>query len=168
MSQLSPSSLAPALELLTSRIGHYLGTGTTFEGHFFTAKMDLVSKISGALIEIAFRATDADDENGGVNGSGFHEELTWITPDLKTDRLCLWTVSTNTPGVLCHSLIEDRSDDFRDRRFVFRLGDLQARSTFRQEIVLDLMRDESIEYRYSWGTPHEDFAVRVQAKLRKI
>ena len=100
-----------------------------------------------------------------VQNAAFHEEMTWITPDLLTDKLCLWTVSTNTPGVLRHDLFEDRSDDFRDRRFVFRLGDPKNRGTFRQEIVLDLMRDKSVEYRYSWGVPHEDFAVRVQAKL---
>ncbi len=165
MSQLSPSSLAPALELLTSRAGKYQGTGTNFEGHSFTAQMELAPKVAGALVELSFRATENAD---GDDVAGFHEELTWITSDLKTDHLCLWTVSSNTPGVLCHPLIEDRSDDFRDRRFVFRLGDTQARATFRQEIVLDLMRDGTVEYRYSWGVPHEDLAVRVQAKLRKI
>ena len=157
--QHSPATLAPALELLTSRAGNYEGRGTNFEGQQFNASLELASRIAGNLVEIKFSARDED--------SGFHEELTWITPDLKTDRLCLWTVSTNTPGVLCHTLAEDRSDDFRERRFVFRLGDPAQRSTFRQEITLDLMRDETLEYRYSWGVPHEEFAVRVQAQLKK-
>ena len=161
MPQTSPGSFAPALEHLSSRSGLYQGHGKNLEGHAFTAQMELTPKVSGALVELSFRATDNGD-------SGFHDELTWITPDLKTDGLCLWTVSTNTPGVLCHPLAEDLSDDFRERRFVFRLGDVKARSTFRQEIVLDLMRDGTIEYLYSWGVPHEEFAVRVQAKLQKI
>lgn len=152
-------SLAPALEMLTAFQGHYTGSGTNFEGQTFEATLDLNARVSGALVEVKFIASDAV--------STFHEELTWITPDLKTDRLCLWTVSTNTPGVLCHALVEDRADDFRQRRFVFRLGEPADRHSFRQEIVLDLMRDNSIEYRYSWGVPHEDFGVRVQAKLNR-
>jgi hypothetical protein len=153
----SAPHLVPALDLLATRTGTYEGQGTNFEGHPFNARLELSSKISGSLIELAFRATD--DE------SAFHEELTWITPDLMSDKLCLWTVSTNTPGVLCHPLAEERSDDFRERRFAFRLGDPNDKHRFRQEIILDLMRDGSVEYRYSWGVPHEEFGVRVQAKL---
>jgi hypothetical protein len=155
-----PESLAPALELLAAHQGNYQGRGTNLEGHAFEGRFELAPRVSGSLIELKFRATD--DE------SAFHEELTWITPDLKTDKLCLWTVSTNTPGVLCHVLTEDRSDDFRVRRFVFRMGEPAQRHSFRQEIVLDLMRDGTIEYRYSWGVPHEDFGVRVQAKFHKV
>ncbi len=155
----SLSSLAPALELLTANQGSYKGHGSNFEGQPFKASLELTSRVGGSLIELKFLASD--DE------STFHEELTWITPDLKTDRLCLWTVSTNTPGVLCHSLAEELSDDFRERRFVFRLGEPTDRHSFRQEIVLDIMRDGALEYRYSWGVPHEDFGVRVQAKLSK-
>ena len=149
--------LVPALDLLSTRTGFYEGHGTNNEGEPFKATLELRSRVAKTLTEIHFRAVD--DE------SAFHEELTWITPDLLSDKLCLWTVSTNTPGVLCHPLAEERSDDFRDRRFVFRLGEPSDRNRFRQEIVLDLMRDGSIEYRYSWGVPHDEFAVRVQAKL---
>lgn len=153
------SSLAPALDLLASRAGSYSGQGVTAEGHSFEASLDFTPRVAGALIELTFRAVDAE--------SAFHEELTWITPDLRTDKLCLWTVSTNTPGVLCHILTEDRADDFRERRFVFRLGEPSQRHSFRQEIVLDLMKDGTVEYRYSWGVPHEEFGVRVQAKLQR-
>jgi hypothetical protein len=154
---MSSPHLVPALDLLATRTGIYDGHGTNYEGHPFKASLELKSRVSNSLAEISFRAVD--DE------SAFHEELTWITPDLVNDKLCLWTVSTNTPGVLCHALTEERSDDFRDRRFVFRLGEPSDKHRFRQEIVLDLMRDGSIEYRYSWGVPHEEFSVRVQAKL---
>lgn len=154
---MSASHLVPALDFLATRAGHYEGHGTNYEGHPFKASLELASKVSGSLVELKFRAVD--DE------SAFHEELTWITPDLLNDKLCLWTVSSNTPGVLCHPLAEDRNDDFRERRFVFRLGEPQDRHRFRQEIVLDLMRDGSVEYRYSWGVPHDEFGVRVQAKL---
>ena len=153
------SSLAPALELLTSRQGSYRGNGSNEEGHAFEALLEIAPRISGSLIELNFRAVDKE--------SAFHEELTWITPDLRTDKLCLWTVSSNTPGVLCHILTEDRADDFRERRFVFQMGDPTNRHGFRQEITLDLMRDGSLEYRYSWGLPHEDFKPRVHAKLSR-
>lgn len=153
---LAPNS---ALELIASRHGRYTGHGSNEVGHAFTAELELNSQVAGAVVELKFRALDQD--------SAFHEELTWITPDLRTDKLCLWTVSTNTPGVLCHVLVEDRQDDFRERRFVFRMGEPDQMHSFRQEIVLDLMKDGRLEYRYSWGVPHEKFGPRVHAKLER-
>jgi hypothetical protein len=161
MSSQEPSKnapLVPALEQLTSRAGRYTGRGTNFEGHPFTAELEIKSRVSGYVIELAFKAKD--------DSSAFHEELTWISPDLETDRLCLYTVSTNTPGVLCHVLTDDRADGIRDRRLAFRLGNPEDKRTFRQEITLDLMKDGSLEYRYAWGVPHEEFGVRVQAVLQ--
>lgn len=150
--------LAPALELIASKHGRYEGRGSNEQGHEFAAELELTPRVSGTLVELKFRAVDHD--------SAFHEELTWITPDLRTDKLCLWTVSTNTPGVLCHVLTEDRADDFRERRFVFRMGEPDQKHSFRQEIVLDLMKNGTVEYRYSWGVPHEEFGPRVHAKLQ--
>ena len=151
------NQLAPALEMIATRAGKYQGTGKNFEGQPFTATLELKSKVSGYVVELSFKAQD--------DSSAFHEELTWISPDLETDRLCLYTVSTNTPGVLCHVLHEDRIDDIRERRLSFRLGNPEDKRTFRQEITLDLMKNGSIEYRYAWGVPHEDFGIRVQAVL---
>lgn len=151
------SNLIPVLEHLQARAGRYVGRGTNFQGHPFEAALNLTPKISGTVIEIEFLAKDAT--------SAFHEELTWITTDLLTDRVCLYTVSTNTPGVLTHALAEDKHDDIRERRLAFRLGDPANKHSFRQEVTIDLMKNGDIEYRYAWGVPHEDFGIRVHAVL---
>lgn len=151
---------APILDHLISRQGSYKGHGTNFEGHSFTATLDLRPQVSGHLIELIFRATDED--------SAFHEEITWISMDLMENKAALWTVSTNTPGVLVHQLVEDTSDDLRERRLVFRLGQPDNQHSFRQEITLDLMRDGRLEYRYAWGVPHEPFASRTRAVLSPL
>jgi hypothetical protein len=150
---------APILEHLTSLQGLYEGNGTNYEGLPFKASLELYARIDSNLIELRFRAEDDDQ--------AFHEELTWISADLLTDRVALWTVSSNTPGVLRHELTEDSSDAIRERRLVFRLGEPQDRRTFRQEITLDLLRDGGLEYRYAWGVPHEEFATRTRAVLRR-
>lgn len=114
--------------------------------------------LDGTAIELKFRAVDEDD--------AFHQEVTWISTDLMADRIALWTISTNTPGVLKHELAEDKWDDVRERRLVFRLGTPENEHSFRQEITLDLMKDGTIEYRYAWGVPHEAFAVKTRAVLK--
>lgn len=150
--------LVPVLDFLASREGVYEGHGTNAEGLSFKARMELRSRVAGHLVEVVFRAEDVD--------SAFHEEATWITEDLVRSRLALWTVSTNTPGILQHDLAEDGEDDLRERRLVFRLGDTADTRRFRQEITVDFMRDGSVEYRYGWGIPHEPFASRIRTQLR--
>ena len=146
------------LDHLVSKQGHYRGTGTNPEGQPYQASLDLKSAVGGHAIEIRFRAEDSEN--------AFHEELTLITTDLIENSLALYTVSSNTPGMLEHLLVEDVADEIRERRLVFRLGDRDDIRMFRQEVTLDLMSDGSIEYRYSWGVPHEKFAIRNHAVLR--
>lgn len=150
----------PVLDYLCSRCGRYQGDGANFEGHPFRAELEIRPVAGDSAIELRFRAEDVEQ--------AFHEELTLIGNDLLQNRVALWTVSTNTPGILRHELVEDSSDDFRDRRLVFRLGDPQDESHFRQEITLDLMKDGALEYRYSWGVPGEKFGTRVRTVLRKV
>lgn len=151
---------APILEYLTSRQGLYRGHGTNYEGLPFQATFEIRPRVDGNVIEIRFRAQDEDH--------AFHEELTWISSDLIGNRVALWTVSTNTPGVLRHDLVEDTSDDFKERRFVFRLGEPENRNAFRQEIILDSLRDGTFEYRYGWGVPHDAFSSRTRAVLNPV
>jgi hypothetical protein len=138
------------------------GSGQTSQGHGFEASMTL-SPIVGRLgCEIDFSA--ADDE------AAFHIEKTWIAEDLLQQRLQLWTLSKNTPGVLAHRLVTDEVNELggsRERRLVFRLGEADDMSRFRQEITLDFHRDGSLEYRYSWGIPHEALEPRVRAHLHR-
>ncbi len=148
------------LDHLVSKQGHYRGTGTNPEGQPYQASLSLKSVVGGNAIEIRFLASDSE--------SAFHEELTVITTDLFKNSLALYTVSSNTPGMLKHILVEDAADEIRERRLVFRLGDRDDLRMFRQEVTLDLMMDGSIEYRYSWGVPHEKLAIQNHAVLKMI
>lgn len=150
---------APVLEYLTAHQGHYRGHGTNFEGLPFKAELSLKPLLDGNALELRFRAEDEE--------MAFHEEFTLISNDLLEDRIALWTVSTNTPGMLQHVLTEDSTDDQRERRLVFRLGQPDDVQHFRQEITLDLMKDGTLEYRYAWGVPHEPFATKTRTVLRK-
>lgn len=149
----------PLLDHLSSKQGTYRGHGTNEGGLPFKAVLELRSIVGGNALEIRFRAEDQE--------LAFHEELTLITLDLIENSIALYTVSTNTPGMLEHILAEDTQDDIRERRLVFRLGDKDDLRMFRQEITLDLMKDGSLEYRYAWGVPHEPFAIRNRAVLTR-
>ena len=146
------------IDHLLSKQGFYHGKGTNQDGQPFQATFHLKSVVGGHAVEIRFRAQDSE--------MAFHEELTLITTDLIKNCVALFTVSSNTPGMLEHILAEDTDDQIRERRLIFRLGDRDDLRMFRQEITLDLMMDQSIEYRYSWGVPHEKLAVRNHAVLR--
>lgn len=150
---------APLLTRLTAASGRYSGQGVNHLGESFTGELEIRSRLDQQLIELRFRATDVDQS--------FHEESTWITEDLLNGGLGLWTVSTNTPGVLAHRLYEDSRDGSYSTKAVFRLGSPEDVSRFRQEITLCIRHDGAIEYAYSWGVPHEAFASRSRCMLQQ-
>ncbi len=152
----------PLLARLAEAAGTYRGEGINHADEKFVGEFTLTSNLDSLLIEISFRAVEAD----GVGA--FHEERTWITEDLLKSGVGMWTVSTNTPGVLQLRLVEDSSDGSYSTRVVFRLGEPEDRSRFREEISLSLRHDKAIEYAYSWGVPHEKFAPKSRALLRRI
>jgi uncharacterized protein YndB with AHSA1/START domain len=151
--------LPPVVDHILSHAGLYRGHGTNFEGHPFRAQLEIKNIANGSAVELRFRAEDEEQ--------AFHDELTLIATDLLASKIALWSVSTNTPGVLRHELIEDSSDAVRERRLTFRLGDPSDRHHFRQEITLDFLKDGRIEYRYSWGVPGEEFGSRVRTVLER-
>lgn len=151
---------APLLTRLTAANGRYAGQGVNHLGENFRGELEIRACLDEQLIEIRFRATDADQ--------AFHEESTWITEDLLGGGLALWTVSTNTPGVLQHRLQVDTRDGSYSTKAVFRLGDPSDLTRFRQEISLCVRHDGGIEYAYSWGVPHEAFGSRSRCLLQKL
>jgi hypothetical protein len=147
------------LETLREKQGRYQGHGTNFDGLPFQATLSIKSQLGGTAYELHFRASDSD--------AAFHEELTWITNDLLRDRMALWTISSNTPGMLQHMLVDDTSDELHVRKLIFRLGEPGNKHSFRQEIRLSFRTDGTIEYVYAWGIPHEEFAVHTRTILQK-
>lgn len=152
--------LVPLLARLKAAAGKYHGSGFNHAGEAFEGHFEMTSSLSDSLIEIRFRASDADN--------AFHEERTWITEDLLHGGLKLWTVSTNTPGILELKLAEDSGDGSYSTRAVFRLGEPNDLNHFREEISLNLRHDGAIEYVYSWGVPHEKFDVKSKALLKPV
>jgi hypothetical protein len=148
----------PLLQALKASTGLYVGEGLNHEGEKFQARFLLEPQLDDSLIELRFRAEDSEQ--------AFHEERTWISEDLAQPGLCLWTVSTNTPGVLRLPLVELTQDGSYSTRAVFRLGDPDDQSRFREEITLAVRHDGGIEYVYAWAVPHEKFAVRSRCLLR--
>lgn len=151
---------APLTVRLEAAKGTYKGQGKNYAGEAFQAELEISSTLGGHLIEIHFCATDSDD--------AFHEEKTWITEDLASGGYALWTVSTNTPGVLQHRLIEDTQDGSYSTKLKFRLGVPADKSKFRQEITLCIRHDHAIEYCYAWALPHEDMSDRSSALLKRL
>lgn len=148
---------APLLHRLAQAAGTYQGRGINHLGEAFTGELTLKAGLDAQLIELTFRATDGDQ--------AFHEESTWITEDLISGGIGLWTVSSNTPGVLPHKLIEDQTDGSYATKTLFRLGNPEDKSRFRQEITLCVRHDGSLEYAYAWGVPHEALASRSKCLL---
>lgn len=147
---------APLLSRLAAATGNYSGRGVNHLGEQFFGQLTIQTRLDSQLVEVKFRATESEQTSDGA----FHEESTWITEDLIAGGIGLWTVSSNTPGMLPHRLIEDLSDGSYATKAVFRLGEPEDKSRFRQEIAICIRRDGGIEYSYAWGVPHETFASR--------
>lgn len=164
-----PSSLpVPLLVRWSEFSGKYQGEGLNHLGEAFWGVFHLTSSLDRALLMIRFRALENAPTVSLVDsGTAFHDEHTWITEDLIQRKIGLWTVSTNTPGVLKHELTAESRDGSYLSSLQFSLGDPQDRSRFRQRIELSARADGGIEYVYSWGVPHEDFGVRSRCLLRK-
>lgn len=155
-----PSLTVPLLTRLAQASGRYEGEGMNHLDEKFHAAFLMEPDLDGSMIELRYRALDGDD--------AFHEERTFITEDLIAGKIALWTISSNTPGMLKLDLIEDTNDGSYSTRLVFRLGDPKDESRFREEISLSLRHDGGIEYVYSWGVPHEKFGVKSKSLLRFV
>lgn len=156
----------PLLTRLAQAAGTYRGEGVNHAGEKFNGDFNLQSELDNLLITIRFRASD--DESNADSIGAFHEERTWITEDLLKGGLAMWTVSSNTPGVLQLKLVEDHSDGSYSTRVRFLLGEPEDMTKFREEISLSIRHDKCIEYVYSWGVPHEKFSVKSRVLLRPI
>lgn len=156
---LRSSRLCGAIDYLAQKSGVYSGEGVNHEGEPFVADLNLKMIAAGNGAQISFRARDGE--------LTFHEERTWIARDLLHDRIGLWTISNNTPGVLWLELRADGWAEGVERQFRFGVGDPKHLEGFREEISIDFMIDGTLEYRYAWGTPGEEFGPRSRATLHR-
>lgn len=144
-------------------LGQYQGEGIDQDGQKFAAQLSLSPLLDGKAFTICFDAQSPGD------GNFVHHERSWIAPDLTSDQLALWTLSTNHPGMIRHDFRrEEWSADGQCQSLVFGLNDPADLFTFREEIMLSLWKSGDLEYHYSWGLPKGEFAHRSGARMSRI
>ncbi len=147
------------LENLKSRVGHYVGAGINHTGDNFTGYFELSSLYNNS-VQIKFSAA-------GEKSQDYHKETSIISCD-ESERLCLWNVNSNVPGMLCHQFKSAESVDGSDVTLTFAYNDSKDTNKFREEISIDLWPCGNITYRYAWGMPGEEFKDRSSAKLKAL
>ena len=160
----------PLLTRWSDLCGHYEGEGMNHMNESFWGQFDLSSVLDHSLLQIRFKALERKPPSTeSLNEiQAFHDEYTWITEDILERKIALWTVSTNTPGVLRHHLTNETQDGSYVSSLLFALGDPNDQSRFRQSIQLAARKDGALEYIYCWGVPHEEFGVRSRCLLKRV
>ena len=137
--------------------GTYVGQGVNHEGQAFTGTLVLLPKFDGKGFTLDFTAKGAD-------GSVYHREHSLLGPT-PSQKISLWVMSTNHPGVMEHTLTEREATPGAEASLFFQMGDLKNRDTFREEIVLDLWPGGDLSYRYFYGVSGGDFQERSGARM---
>ena len=147
-------------DLLTSlkaHSGQYSGEGLNHEGQSFTAQFQIFSSVETQGLAFNFRAISPDH-------SVLHTESSILGSNAKGE-LCLWILSSNHPVVLERTLVVQHLGP--TTKLVFRFGDIQNKSIFREEVHLEL-KPNSIRYTYFWGMPNEEFAERSGCLMTRL
>lgn len=148
------------LSNLNKYIGHYKGKGINHEKQSFTGLLSITSVLDKRGFEINFNAV-------GKDGSIYHKEKSIIAPAID-EKLCLWNLNTNTPGLIPHSLKSAEPRNGSLITFVFGFNDVDNINAFREEIALDLWGNGDITYTYSWGLPGGEFQERSGVRMSSI
>ena len=127
------------LNTLLRHCGTFAGHGINHEDQPFHGELVLQPMLDGRGLSAWFRAT-------GIDGTVYHEEQAWIAPGAD-GALCLWGLSTNTPGVLEHRLARTG-----DGVLAFLHGDPHDDGGFRQRVTITLHHD-GVGWAYAWGLP---------------
>lgn len=144
---------------LKEHTGFYSGRGINHEEQPFTGTLAISEIVGGVGISIAFKAV-------GEDGTIYHEELSTIAPDL-TGKIGLYNLDSNMPGLVHHILLRDEENGSGGRKAIFSFGQRSDVQSFREEITLETIDRDSIEYRYAWGMPGGEFADRSGAVMRR-
>jgi len=143
---------------LNFRKGEYEGQGINHEGQPFVGRLSLKPAVQDRGVSITFTAT-------GFDGTIFHQEQSLISMNM-AEKLCLWNLNTNVPGLLEHSYRREENLD-AGSSYVFGFGETENRNSFREEIGIDLWNNGEISYRYLWGMPSGDFAPRSSVRMKR-
>lgn len=141
------------LRLILSAARKYTGTGVNHAAESFTGDLELRALEGGSAALLHYVATRMD-------GKHLHAETTLIACDAQ-DELCLWPAMEELPHLLVHRLRSRDDTPAGATRFVFSSGQRDDRTSFREEIILEIQTGHGIVgYRHSWGMPGGDFDER--------
>lgn len=146
------------INALYVRKGEYEGQGINHEGQPFVGRLSLGPVVHDKGISLTFTAT-------GRDGTVYHQEQSLIALNA-AEKLCLWNLNTNVPGLLEHSYRREEKPD-GGLSHVFGFGDPEAKNSFREEIGIDLWENGEISYRYLWGMPGGDFEPRSAVRMKR-
>lgn len=152
--------MTEAWDVLTNFQGTYMGRGLNHEGQDYSGRFELKELLSGRGFELRSRAE-------GVKGELYHDEVSWIAPDLSGD-LHLYVMSNNHPGVTPHLFHRIETGKEGEKRLVFRLGVPEDKASFREEVTVACFGDGSIEHKYAWGMPGGPFEDRSSARMMRV
>jgi hypothetical protein len=147
------------LSQLNEMTGTYVGEGINHEGQPFTGRLILQPLLGGKGFQLKFSAT-------GKDGTVYHNEESTIAPSIQ-EKLTLWNFNTNTPGLVPHELRKTDAKVGALSSLVFGFNKTDDKSTFREEVALDIWDKNSLSYTYSWGLPGGDFAERSGVRMVK-
>lgn len=140
--------------------GVYRGQGTNHENEPFTGTLTLEPILEGMGFTIQFKATAPD-------GTAYQQEYSTIAPSMQ-NRLCLWNLNSNVPGVVVHELRRSESENGSLQSYIFGFGEPADETSFREEVTLELWRDGSLSYRYAWGMPGGAFKARSGVRMQPL
>ncbi len=141
------------LRLILSTAGMYSGTGVNHAAELFTGDLQLRALEGGNAALLRYVATRRD-------GKHLHAETTLVACDA-LGELCLWPAMEELPRLLVHRLLSREDTAAGTTRFVFASGGRDDRTSFREEIVLEIQVGHGIVgYRHSWGLPGGEFEER--------
>ncbi len=147
------------LSQLNETIGTYVGEGTNHEGQIFTGRLQIQPLLENRGSQLHFSAI-------GKDGTVYHKEDSMIAPSIQ-EKLTLWNFNTNSPGLVPHELRKSDAKDGAQLSLVFGFNQPSDKSTFREEVTLDIWDKNSLSYTYSWGLPGGEFQERSGVRMVK-
>ncbi|PIQ28877.1 hypothetical protein COW36_09495 [bacterium (Candidatus Blackallbacteria) CG17_big_fil_post_rev_8_21_14_2_50_48_46] len=144
------------IEKLKSWEGRYLGQGISHDGEGFQAELKLESLRDCKGIKLDYTASR--------EAQLLHHEHAFLAHD-SSGTICLWALSSNTEGLLCHALIAEEFNALGDHLCKFEFGDTQTTEGFRENILLTLHKSGALSYSHNWGLPGEALKDNSHAKL---
>jgi hypothetical protein len=140
--------------------GKFVGKGVHEEGQPFTGTFWSTKILGGTGVSFTFQTV-------GKDGTVYHSESSLLGKTFQ-GKLALWVMSSNHPGVIERRLVSSEALEGSGFVWTFGFGNKEDRNSFREEIRVEVIPQESVKYTYFWGIPGGEFAERSGALMELI